>query len=67
MIACALLTGVIYLAQIEIPELIEIEAENALLFRIAFYSCFLLLDIISWLSTYSRVQKYLRLHTDELY
>jgi len=40
MIACALLTGVIYLAQIEIPELIEIEAENALLFGSLFISCF---------------------------
>ncbi len=67
MIASGLLTGVIFLMQREIPDLIEIELENAVLFGALFVMIFVLGIIISWLSTYMSVQKYLRLHSDELY
>lgn len=67
MIASGLLTGVVYLTQKEIPELIEIEVQNALLFGSLFVLIFIMGIIISWVSTYLAIEKYLKLHSDELY
>ena len=67
MIAGGLLVGVIYLTQKEIPDLIEIELQNALLFGSLFVFIFLMGIIISWVSTRLAVQKYLKLHSDDLY
>ncbi len=66
-IASGLLAGVIYLGQKEIPDLIEIELQNAVLFGSLFGIIFVLGILISWFSTYLAVRKYLRLHSDDLY
>ena len=66
-IASGLLAGIIYLGQREIPDLIEIELQNALLFGSLFGLIFFLGIMISYISTFLAVQKYLRLHSDDLY
>ena len=66
-IASGLLAGIIFLGQKEIPDLLDIELENAILFSSLFGIIFILGILISWISTYMAVQKYLRLHSDELY
>ena len=66
-IASGLLAGIIFLGQREIPDLLDIELENAILFSSLFGIIFILGILISWISTYMAVQKYLRLHSDELY
>jgi len=67
MIASGLLTGVFYLTQKEIPELLDIEIQNALLFGSLFVMIFFIGIIISWASTHLAIQKYLKLHSDDLY
>ncbi|MFN4235299.1 MAG: cell division protein FtsX [Bacteroidia bacterium] len=64
-IAVALLVGVLYLAQREIPELLFLQDEK--LIGILFVFVILLGVLISWFSTYLAVRKYLRLKTDDLY
>ena len=66
-IASGLLAGIIYLGQREIPDLLEIELQNAVLFGSLFGMIFILGIFISFISTYMAVEKYLRLHSDELY
>ena len=65
LIAIALLIGVLYVAQQEIPELIkfqDIEIIGTLFAIVITLGIF-----ISWLSTLLAVRKYLKLKTDELY
>jgi len=64
-IAIAFLTGCLYLAQSEMPELIELQ--DIELIGSLFIGVILLGIIISWLSTLMAVRKYLKLRTDELY
>ena len=64
-LAIALLTGFMYFAHQQIPELIEIQDLNLL---ISLMTGILITGIvISYLSTFLAVRKYLRLKTDELY
>jgi cell division transport system permease protein len=65
MLAVALLTGFLYLAQQQIPELIEMQ-DLELLFSLLI-GILLSGVVISYFSTYLAVRKYLRLKTDELY
>lgn len=65
LIAIALLVGLLYLAQREIPELLFLQDEKLIALLFAFV---LLLGVfISWFSTFLAVRKYLRLKTDNLY
>lgn len=64
-IAVALLVGLLYLAQREIPELLFLQDEQ--LIAILFGFVILLGVLISWFSTFLAVRKYLRLKTDDLY
>lgn len=65
LIAIALLVGLLYLAQREIPELLFLQDEKLIALLFAFV---LLLGVfISWFSTFLAVRKYLRLKTDDLY
>ncbi len=64
-IAIAFLSGCLYLAQKEIPELIELQ--DVELIGTIFIGVILLGIIISWISTLMAVRKYLKLKTDELY
>jgi cell division transport system permease protein len=64
-ISVALLVGLLYLAQREIPELLFLQDEQ--LIAILFGFVILLGILISWLSTFLAVRKYLRLKTDDLY
>lgn len=64
-ISVALLVGLLYLAQREIPELLFLQDEQ--LIAILFAFVILLGILISWLSTFLAVRKYLRLKTDDLY
>lgn len=64
-IAVGLLVGILYLAQREIPELLFLQDEQ--LIAILFGFVILLGILISWLSTFLAVRKYLRLKTDDLY
>ena len=63
--AIVLLTGILYFSQKEIPELIEIQDVNLL---ISLFGIVIILGIIiTWLSTFLAVQKYLRIKNDNLY
>lgn len=64
-IAIAMLIGVLYFAQKQMPELAELQDEKMLasLFGIVI----ILGIIISWISTSLAVRKYLRLKSDDLY
>ena len=64
-LAIALLTGFLYFAQQQIPELIEIQDLKLLISLMA--GIVITGIVISYLSTFLAVQKYLRLKTDELY
>jgi cell division transport system permease protein len=64
-IAVVLLVGLLYLAQREIPELLYLQDEQ--LIAILFGFVILLGVLISWLSTFLAVRKYLRLKIDDLY
>lgn len=64
-IAIAMLIGVLYFAQKQLPELAELQDENML--ATLFGIVIILGIIISWISTSLAVRKYLRLKSDELY
>ena len=64
-IAIAFLSVCLYLAQKEIPELIELQ--DIELIATIFIGVILLGIIISWISTLMAVRKYLKLKSDELY
>lgn len=64
-IAIAMLIGVLYFAQKQLPELAELQNENML--ATLFGLVIVLGIIISWISTSLAVRKYLRLKSDELY
>lgn len=65
LIAIALLIGIIYWAQSEIPELIVLQDVD--LFASLFEIVLFLGIFITWICTYFAVRKYLRLKTDDLY
>ena len=64
-IAIAFLAGCLYLAQREIPELIELQ--DVELIGTIFIGVIVMGIIISWISTLMAVRKYLKLSTEELY
>jgi len=64
-IAIAMLIGVLYFAQRQLPELSELQDQNML--ATLFGIVIVLGIIISWISTSLAVRKYLRLKSDELY
>ncbi len=64
-IAILLLSGIIYVSQRELPELINLQDID--LFLSLFGIVILLGIIISWLSNLMAVRKYIRLKTDSLY
>lgn len=64
-IAIFLLSGIIYISQRELPELINLQDID--LFLSLFGIVILLGIIISWLSNLMAVRKYIRLKTDSLY
>jgi cell division transport system permease protein len=65
LISIALLSGVIYLAQKEVPELIELQ--DVQLFASIFGSVLLIGILISWICTSFAVTKFLKLKTEDLY
>lgn len=65
LIAILLLSGVLYFSQKEIPDMINLQEID--LFLSLFGIVILFGLIISWLSTYMAVRKYLRIKTDDLY
>ncbi len=65
LIAIALLIGIIYWAQQEIPELIVLQDVD--LFVSLFALVIFMGIFITWICTYLAVRKYLRLKTDDLY
>ena len=65
LIAIAMLVGVLYLTQRQLPELRELQDQNMLL---TLFGLVIVLGIvISWISTSLAVRKYLRLKSDDLY
>lgn len=64
-IAIVLIAGIIYFAIKELPELVELQDIN--LFIILFSLIILCGILISWLSTYFAIRKYLHMKTDDLY
>jgi len=64
-IAIALLLIVLYVATREMPELLELE--DMKIFGALFFLVIVLGILISWISTYLAVGKYLRMKTDNLY
>jgi cell division transport system permease protein len=64
-IAILLLIGIIYIAQRELPELVSLHDID--LFLSLFGMVILAGILISWLSNYFAVRKYIRLKTDSLY
>lgn len=64
-IAIIMLIGVLYFAQKQLPELVELQDEKML--ATLFGLVILLGIIISWISTSLAVRKYLRLKADDLY
>ncbi len=64
-IAIALIVIMIYFSLKELPELLEIQDVN--LFIILFASIIICGMLISWISTYFAIRKYLRMTTDDLY
>lgn len=65
LIAIAMLIGVLYITQKQLPELKELQDQNMLL--TLFGIVIVLGIIISWISTSLAVRKYLRLKSDDLY
>ena len=64
-LAILMLIGIIYVSVKELPELLELQDIN--LFIILFSSIILCGILISWLSTFFAIHKYLRMRTDDLY
>lgn len=64
-LAILFLAGFIYLAQKEIPQLIDLQDVD--LFLTLFVFEILMGIVISWISTYFAVRKYLKIKTDYLY
>ncbi len=64
-IAIGLLLLVLYLANNEMPELLEFQ--DLELFGILFAAIIVLGIMISWFSTYFAIRKYIRMRTDSLY
>ena len=64
-IAILMLIGVLYFAQKQLPELVELQDEKML--ATLFGLVIILGIIISWISTSLAVRKYLRLKADDLY
>lgn len=64
-IAIILIAGLIYFSIKELPELVELQDIN--LFIILFSLIILCGILISWLSTYFAIRKYLHMKTDDLY
>lgn len=65
LVACALLAGVLYTLLEKIPELRALQ--DYTLLGILFGAIFVTGILITWISTYFAVRKYLRLKTDDLY
>jgi len=65
LLANGLLIGVISVSRKEIPEIISLQSVD--LFMILFGFVIIIGFIISWISTYFAVRKYLRIKTDHLY
>lgn len=65
MFAIGMLIGVLYVAQKQLPELVEVQDEQTI--ATLFGAVILIGIIISLVSTYLAVGKYLRLKTDDLY
>jgi len=65
LLAIGLLIGVIYVSRKEVPEIISLQSLD--LFLILFALVIIIGFIISWISTYFAVKKYLRMKTDHLY
>jgi len=64
-IAIGLLLLLLYLANEQVPELIEIQDFNS--FGILFAGVIVLGILISWVSTFFAIRKYIRMKTDSLY
>lgn len=64
-IAILMLVGVLYFAQRQMPELVELQDQNML--ATLFGLVVILGIVISWISTSLAVRKYLRLKSDDLY
>ncbi|HIA10721.1 MAG TPA: FtsX-like permease family protein [Flavobacteriales bacterium] len=64
-IAIALLNGMLYLAQREMNELIELQ--DVTMIAYLFGGILVTGVLLSWISTYLALRKYLRIKTDELY
>ena len=64
-IAILLLTGIIYISRREVPELINLQ--NLEMFLSLFGIVLLLGIIITWLSNYFAVRKYIKIKTEKLY
>ena len=65
LIALTLLAGVVYYVQTEIPEIFNVE--DIEIFASLLIGIMLLGMLISWISTYFAVRRYLNLKTDQLY
>jgi cell division transport system permease protein len=65
LLAIGLLMGVMFLALQEMPELVEIQ--DIVLLLVLFGAVLILGIVISWLSTYFAVRRFLRMKTDLLY
>jgi cell division transport system permease protein len=65
LIAILLLSGILFFSQKEMPDMINLQEID--LFLSLFGIVIVLGLIISWLSTYFAVRKYLRIKTDDLY
>ncbi len=63
--ALILISGIIYFAQLELPELIDFQDTNLFISLIVLVVATGIL--ISWLSTYSALRKFLNMKTDDLY
>lgn len=64
-IAIGLLTGIIYLAESEMPQLVQLEDVDLL---VSLFGIVIILGmLISWISTSLAVTKYLRIKSDRLY
>jgi cell division transport system permease protein len=65
LLAIGLLIGVISILRQQVPEIVSLQSLD--LFLILFASVILIGSVISWISTYFAVRKYLRIKTDYLY
>lgn len=65
LIAIILITGILYFSQKEIPELINLQDYDLILTLLGFVVALGL--ILSWLSTFFAVRKYIVMRTDDLY